>query len=117
MPELVHWFAENPVRWVVPAVLLLAVVGVPLALWWEKRHPSSYTHRVGHRGHDNAALDAAERREQGFVRSQAAWRRLGAEGEAFLDPAAQAGLDAEDAAREAAEHLAQRVQINALHHP
>jgi hypothetical protein len=27
-------------RWVIPAILLLALLGVPVALWWEKRRPS-----------------------------------------------------------------------------
>jgi hypothetical protein len=99
-------------------LVLLAVVGIPVSLWWERRHPSSFTHRVGDAGADNAALDAVEFREQGFVRGEAGWRRLGVEDEAFLDPAAQAALDAEDDAREAAEHLAQRAaEINAQFHP
>lgn len=109
MPELVHWFAENPVRWVIPAILLLAVVGTPVALWWEGRHPSSYTHGVDSAAADDAALDAVERREQGFVRGQAEWRRLGAEDEASLDLAEQARLDAAEAGREAAEFAVYRM--------
>lgn len=49
--------------------------------------------------------------------AEAAQERLEAMDRAFLDPGAQAALDAEDAAREAAEHLALRARINAQFHP
>jgi len=113
MPETA-WILE----WLVIAVLAAGAVGGVLAVRKEQQYPTSYTRRVGTSAADNAALDAAELREQGFVRGEAAWRRLGAEDEAFLDPSAQAVLDAEDDAREAAEHLAQRAaQINVEFHP
>lgn len=92
-------------RWVIPAILLVAVAGIPLALWWEKRHPSSFTRRprVVGSGPDEAALDAVERREQGRLRTQSEWRRW--------DP------DAVADAAEAAADLAHRAQVNALFHP
>jgi hypothetical protein len=103
---------------IVIAVLVAAIAGGVWAVRMERKYPTSYTRRVGSSAADNAALDAVELREQGFVRGEAGWRRLGAEDEAFLDPAAQAVLDAEDDAREAAEHLAQRAaQINVEFHP
>lgn len=108
MPEIVRWFAENPVRWVVPAVFLLAVVGIPVALWWEKRRPSVPAH----------------------VAEMAAWRRLSTEEQAAVDAEALAeglvagGFDAavraraEESARLAAQLAAQRAaEINVQYHP
>jgi hypothetical protein len=37
MPEIWNWLAANPARWVVPAVLLVAVVGLAVMLWRERR--------------------------------------------------------------------------------
>lgn len=39
MPE----FLSDPQRWVIPAVLLVSAIGTAVYLWWEGRHPSSYT--------------------------------------------------------------------------
>jgi len=88
---------------------LVAFLSIPLALWWEKRRPSSYPTQ-------QEALEAAG------VTSMAEWRRLRTEDQeaadtAALDRAEQAELDAEYDAREAAEFLAQRAQANALFHP
>ncbi len=88
--------------WILIAVLVVASVGGVLAVWWERRSPTSYTHSP-----------------DGDL---AWWALLPAdEQEAFdtaaLDLAEQAELDAEDDAREAAEFLAHRAQANALFHP
>jgi len=88
-------------------LLLLAAVGLPIALWWERRHPSSYTRQPR-----QGALEAA-----GVV-SMADWRALSAEEQeaadtASLDLGEQAELDAVDDAREAAAFLAHHVQVNA----
>jgi hypothetical protein len=93
----------------VTLAFLVAFLGIPLALWWEGRRPSSYPVQ-------QEALEAA-----GVV-SLADWRALSTEEQeaadnASLDRAEQAELDAEDNAREAAEFLAQRAQANALFHP
>lgn len=91
-------------------LLLLAVVGIPASLWWERRHPSSYPAQ-------QSALEKAG------VDSMAGWLALPAEGQeaadtAALDEAEQARLDAEDDAREAARVAVQRaVDINTLTHP
>jgi hypothetical protein len=97
-----------PLLYVV-AVLVLSAAGAALMLRHERRHPSSYP---GQR----EALEAAS------VTSMAEWRRRSTEEQeaadtAALDLAEQAALDAEDDAREAAAHLVQRAQANALFHP
>ncbi|MFD9004487.1 hypothetical protein ACFV0T_26600 [Streptomyces sp. NPDC059582] len=72
-------FLSEPQRWAVPAVLLLALVGTPAVLWWERRHPSSYTRLTAmptelasgwesmstdaQRAHDDAVLAAQEAAE------------------------------------------------------
>lgn len=95
-------FLSEPQRWVIPAVLIVSVVGTPLYLWWERRHPSSYTRRPD---------------------AMAEWRGLStAEQEevdnASLDLAEQAEIDARQDAVEAAEHLLERRAIvNAQFHP
>jgi hypothetical protein len=100
MPELVHWLFAHPVRWLVPAVLLLSVAGTALALWWEQRRPSV---------------------PEGVVRARAARRLSVAEREAVdtavLDVGGQAVLDAEADAEDAARDLVHRAQINASYHP
>ena len=71
MSEFAHWLAAEPVRWLVPLTLLSCVAGIPLMLWWERRHPpKSRRPEVleAWRGlpasvqaaHDEAVLDAAE---------------------------------------------------------
>lgn len=93
---------SEPQRWVIPAVLLVAVAGVPVMLWWERRRPSSYTRQ-------NAEL--AEWRAKSTAEQEAV-------DEAALDAAEQAEIDARMDAAEAAEDLLERrARINALHHP
>jgi hypothetical protein len=93
-----------PLLYVV-AVLVLSAVGVVLVLRHERRHPSSYTGRSRVLGSDKDALDAAEMREQGRLRTQPEWRRW--EPDVVADAAEAAGIRAvEEAAR-----------INVLHHP
>ena len=36
---------SDPVRWMIPAVLLISLAGTPLAVWWERRRPTSYVRR------------------------------------------------------------------------
>lgn len=64
---------------------------------------------------DDLALGPGARLRQTPL--EAAQERLDAMDRAFLDPGAQAALDAEEAACAAAEHLAYRAQINARFHP
>lgn len=102
---------SQPQRWVIPAVLLVSAVGAVLAVWWDKRHPTSYTRRqgtpVGTVRQDQAALDAGELAEQGRVRGLGAWRRW--------EPDAVA--DASEAAQIAAARMAEAAKRNALFHP
>ncbi|MGW2725750.1 hypothetical protein [Streptomyces sp. NPDC001492] len=107
MSEIVNWLSANPIRWVVPAVLLIAVVGTPLALWWEKHHPSVPEQRKGNRATDEAALDAAELAETGRVRPA----------RDSLRTPPMVLVDAEESARWAASRMAEAAQRNALFHP
>lgn len=104
MSEFVHWMLANPVRWVVPAVLLLSLSGVPFAMWWEKRRPT---------------VPAP-------VEEMRAWRRLSTEEQAAADAEAldegmvADGFDAAARARaEKAVRLAVRRanEVNALFRP
>ena len=94
-------FVSEPQRWVIPAVLLVAMAGVVLALAWERWRPSPST----------PPSDAL-----------AAWALLSTESQEEMDNAAlemgaQAEFDARQDAAEMAQHLADRAQINALYHP
>jgi predicted membrane-bound mannosyltransferase len=68
MPEIVHWLAAEPVRWLVPLTLLAAVVGIPVMLWWERRHPPAARPLEAWRAlptevqaaHDQAVVGASE---------------------------------------------------------
>lgn len=77
---------SDPVRWVIPAILVVSVVGTLLALWWEQRRPS-YRQRweaemVAWRSmssgaqaaHDHAVLDAAEAAESAAARGDSLYR-------------------------------------------
>ncbi|WP_086732935.1 hypothetical protein [Streptomyces glaucescens] len=44
---------------VLPVVFLLAVVGVAVALWWERRWPSSPTRQPTRRAGERAAAEAS----------------------------------------------------------
>ncbi|MFF7527272.1 hypothetical protein [Streptomyces pseudovenezuelae] len=84
------------------AVLVVAAVGGVFQVWWERRFPTSYTRFPGG--------------------DLAWWGLLSAdEQEAFdtaaLDAGEQAEIDAAADARDAAEFLVQRAQINAQFHP
>ena len=95
MPE----FLSEPQRWVIPAVLLIALLGVPLMLWRERHNPTSYTRRP-HALAEWRALSAAEQEEVD---------------NASLDLAEQAALDAEYDAQEAAQLAVERAtEINTL---
>lgn len=77
---------SDPQRWVIPAILIVAVIGTVLALWWERRRPSSYTRRPevleawrsmsadAQEAHDNAVLDAAEAAENAAARTHSLYR-------------------------------------------
>jgi hypothetical protein len=89
-------------RWVIPAILLLALAGIPLALWWERRRPSVPDNVVELRG----------------------WRRLSAAEQAARDAEAlDAVADAEAGARADAAELAglraldSAVKTNAWYRP
>lgn len=84
-------FLSEPERWVISAVLLIAVLGVPIQLWWERRRPSSYARR------GDALAD---------------WRLLSTGQQEYADEVALHA--AEDAARLAVERA---TQINAVYHP
>jgi hypothetical protein len=96
---------SEPVRWVIPAVLLVAVAGIPLQLWWQQRHPSSYPGSPEH-------LAALESVEDGSAPNLRVWRGLSTAEQAAVDEGAL--RTAEDAARLAVERAA---EINALHRP
>ena len=49
---------SEPVRWVIPVILVASAVGTPLALWWERR-----------RAHDQVALDAEQAAEDAAART------------------------------------------------
>jgi hypothetical protein len=85
--ELVSWLVAHPERWVVPAVLVAAVAGTGLALWWERVCPSSWTQGPEHR----AAMEA--------------WRARPVSEQAAVD---EAVLNAEEAAAVAAREAAER---------
>jgi hypothetical protein len=95
--------SELIARLLVPAIVVVAVLGVPLAMWWEKHRPSVPAH----------------------VAEMAAWRRLSTQEQAAAD--AQAMKDAafrehdaevregaEQAARLAVERAA---RTNVPYHP
>lgn len=75
-------FLSEPQRWVLPAVLVVAVVGTPVALLWERWRPSSATRRpevleewrslsvAAQEAHDNAVLDAAEAAERAAAQTR-----------------------------------------------
>ncbi|WP_399559556.1 hypothetical protein OIA45_48955 (plasmid) [Streptomyces chartreusis] len=95
MPE----FVSEPQRWVIPAVLIVSVLGTAWALWRERRNPTSYTRRPD-------AL--AEWRAMSAAEQEAA-------DTASLDLAEQAVLDAEYDAQEAAQLAVERAtEINTL---
>ncbi|MDX2658330.1 hypothetical protein PV402_39790 [Streptomyces scabiei] len=90
---------SDPVRWVIPAILLAAVAGIPLSLLWEKVRPSSYTARVG----DAVGADLA------------VWRGLSADQQAAADAFA---LEAQESAEDAARLVVERAsQANARSRP
>ena len=96
------WF---PVLLIV-ALLLVSVVGGLVAVWRERRDPSSYQPPVPDEVGDQAwwALLPADEQE--------------AYDTAVLDLAEQAELDAEDDAREAAQLAVERaLDINTVYHP
>lgn len=87
-------------RWVIPAILLLALVGVPVALWWERRRPSVPDNVVELR----------------------AWRGLSTAEQAAVDAGAIEAAAGREAARRGAEESAQlaaarAAEVNALFRP
>ncbi|MFM9780377.1 hypothetical protein [Streptomyces scabiei] len=89
---------SDPVRWVIPAILLAAVAGIPLSLLWEKVRPSSYTTRGDALGADLAV-----------------WRGLSADQQAAADAFA---LEAQESAEDAARLVVERAsQANARSRP
>lgn len=97
-------FLSEPQRWVLAAVMVVAVLGVPLMLWWERRRPSV--------PEDVAAMRAWRRLST--AQQAAADREAIVTGAFFEEVDAEARWRAEDAARVAVERAA---EINALHHP
>ena len=77
---------SEPIRWVIPAVLIVSVVGAWLAVWWERRRPSSYSRRpevlaswramsaAQQEAYDIAVLDAAEAAENVAARVSSLYR-------------------------------------------
>lgn len=69
-----------------PAIYLLALLGTPVAVWWERRRPSAASRRPevlaswralsteAQEAHDNAALDAAEAAEVVAARTSSLYR-------------------------------------------
>jgi hypothetical protein len=78
------------VRWAIPAILLTAIVGVAVQLWWEKHRPTVPAH-------------VAELR---------AWRRMPTEEQAAVDAEALAiGAAADMGAREAEAGAAEAARL------
>lgn len=77
---------SEPQRWVIPAILIVSVLGTVLAVWWERRRPSAATRRPevlaswramsteAQAAHDNAALNAAETAEVVAARTSSLYR-------------------------------------------
>ncbi|GGS96874.1 hypothetical protein [Streptomyces violaceus] len=80
---------SDPQRWVIPAILVVAVIGTALALLWEKRRPSSHTRSPEYlravaswsqkstaeqEAYDNAVLDAAEAAERAAAQTHSLYR-------------------------------------------
>jgi hypothetical protein len=86
---------SEPVRWVIPAILLVACLGIAVSLWWERSRPSAYT-----------------RRPREGAGELAVWSRMSVSEQAAADR--RALDDAEDAARLAVERYA---EINAKFRP
>jgi hypothetical protein len=96
--------SELIARVLIPAILILAVIGVPLAMWWEKHRPTVPAH----------------------VAEMRAWRRLSTQEQAAVDAEAitirvcidqtnkEAAARAEEAVRLAVERAA---RTNALFRP
>ncbi|MER6092482.1 hypothetical protein [Streptomyces bluensis] len=92
---------SEPVRWVIPAILIVAVLGVAFQLWWERRHPSSYPGSREHAGDLGLAW----------------WRSLSTEQQAAIDRAAIIA-HAEESAQRAVQRTVERAaEINAAYHP
>ncbi|MFE9812376.1 hypothetical protein [Streptomyces sp. NPDC005548] len=95
--------------WLVLALLVFALVGTAVSLWWERRHPSSYT-------------EGREYRAGLWVPSLPQWRRMSTAEQAAYDAGVMdATADAQEAARVAVDALLERdvaaVKRNALFHP
>lgn len=99
---------SEPVRWVIPAILLVGVLGVFFMLWRERSRPSSYPSSAAHR----SALASVE---DGSAPNLAAWRAMSTERQAAHDAAV---LDAQDAAQAAAERAeGDAARWNSLYRP
>lgn len=96
--------SELIARLLIPALLVLALVGLPVAFWWEKHRPSVPAH----------------------VAEMRAWRGLSTGEQAAADAEAvairvaidKANEEAADRAKEAAQLAVDRAtNVNALYHP
>jgi hypothetical protein len=103
MPEIINWLSANPVRWVVPAILVVSVIGVPVAFLREKRRSSVPAHVAEMR-----AWRGLSTQEQAAIDAQAI------KVAAFREHDAEVRAGAEQAARLAVERAA---RTNALYHP
>lgn len=77
---------SDPVRWVIPVILIVSVVGTVLVLWWERCRPSAFSRRPevlaawrsmsteAQAAHDEAQLAAGEAAENAAARSQSLYR-------------------------------------------
>jgi hypothetical protein len=77
---------SEPQRWVIPAILIVSVLGTVLAVWWERRRPTSYSRRPevlaswralsteAQAARDSAALNAAEAAEVAAARTSSLYR-------------------------------------------
>lgn len=83
MPEIL----SEPQRWVIPAILLVSVVGTPIAVWWERRRPTSYRRRweaemaewramptEAQAAYDEAQVNAGEAAENAAARTHSLYR-------------------------------------------
>ncbi|MEW2266893.1 hypothetical protein [Streptomyces sp. NPDC047868] len=107
MPE-----SSELVRWLIPAIMMTAALGVPAALWWEKRHPRTYPGSAAH----EAALQSVQ---DGTAPNLAEWRRMPTSAQAYWDEQQLkhgAAVDAYDAAL-AARAAEERARVNVLFRP
>lgn len=96
--------SELIARLLIPAILVVAVLGVPAALWWERHRPSVPAHVAEMRGWSQLSTAQQAAHDDESIATRAAIEKAEREARAR----------AEDAARLAVER---RAEVNVLFHP